>query len=83
MEKIDEKDTLSQYAKESTLQWLNSMQSDGCFDGFEEENKDFSKCDEEDLAWYFIEWFFTEMYAEDSDDEELLEERKRILSIED
>lgn len=75
-----EKHKLSDYAKERTIDWLNGMQSNGFFEGYPENDMDFTELADEDLAYYFIEWYFTEPDEEFEDDDELVAERKRILS---
>lgn len=76
----NKREALSVYAKERTINWLNGMQSQGAFEGFDEETMDFEKLSDEDLAYYFVEWYFTEAEEELEDEEELIEERKRILA---
>lgn len=38
------------------VQILEQMRANGEFDGFMEENMDFSAQDREDLEWYYVEW---------------------------
>lgn len=54
-----------------TIHWLETNQSQGAFDGFEEENIDFNNMNDEVIEWYFIEWFFTDDYIESLPKEEL------------
>lgn len=70
---------LSEYARLRTINWLNGMQSSGAFDGFDEENMDFESLSNEDIRYYFIEWYFTEPDEEVEDEPELILERQRIL----
>lgn len=53
---------LDPQVKETTIQWLENMQSNGFFDGIEEAFTDFNKCTEDEIVYYFTEW-----YAEDHD----------------
>lgn len=71
---------LSDYAKERTIDWLYGMQSNGFFEDQPESDMDFTELSNEDLVYYFIEWYFTEPDEEYEDDDELVAERKRILS---
>ncbi len=66
---------LSEYARLRTINWLNGMQSSGAFDGFDEENMDFESLSNEDIRYYFIEWYFTEPDEEVEDEPELILER--------
>lgn len=70
---------LSEYARLRAINWLNGMQSSGAFDGFDEENMDFESLSNEDIRYYFIEWYFTEPDEEVEDEPELILERQRIL----
>ncbi|QKU19818.1 hypothetical protein FOC52_13540 (plasmid) [Staphylococcus cohnii] len=40
--------------------WLEQSQAQGSFDGFDEENKHFRQCTDDEIEWYFVEWFFTD-----------------------
>ncbi|WP_336682845.1 hypothetical protein [Enterococcus casseliflavus] len=77
---ITEKFVISEYAKQRTLNWLNGMQSQGEFDGFDEEKMNFENLSDEDIAFYFVEWYFTEPDEEYEEEQELIAERNRILS---
>lgn len=79
---------MNKNVKERTIEWLESTQAQGSFDGFDEENVNFRNMDDEEIEWYFIEWFFTDGLIEDLDSDELeecyseeLAERNRILGI--
>lgn len=77
---VTEKCVISEYAKQRTLDWLNGMQSQGEFNGFDEEKMNFENLSEEDIAFYFVEWYFTEPDEEYEEEQELIAERNRILS---
>lgn len=77
----NEKFVIDEYAKQRTLDWLNGMQSQGEFDGFDEETINFESLSDEDIAYYFVEWYFTEPDEEYDEEQELIAERTRILSI--
>ena len=68
--------------KESTIEWLELTQGHGEFDGFDEEDMDFRKIDDEDLKWYFENWYFTEEKQEQLIDEIGQEEFKEVYSDE-
>lgn len=72
---------LNKYAKDRTISWLESMQKDGAFEGQPENKMDFKKLSNDDLIYYFLEWYFTDddQTALENDETELLQERKRIL----
>lgn len=72
---------LNKYAKDRTISWLESMQKDEAFQGQPENEMDFKKLSDDDLIYYFIEWYFTDddQTALENDEMELLQERKRIL----
>lgn len=72
---------LSEYAKERTISWLEGMQQGGAFDGFQEQNMEFRNLDDDDLKYYFVEWFFTEPDEDVEDEKELIAERKRIFAM--
>ena len=72
---------LSEYAKERTISWLEGMQQNGAFDGFQEQNMEFRNLDDDDLKYYFVEWFFTEPDEDVEDEKELIAERKRIFAM--
>lgn len=72
--------------KERTINWLETSQTDGDFDGFYEEKANFKNMDDDEIEWYFVEWFFTSDFVDDLDGdfigyEEELAERTRILGI--
>ena len=77
---ITEKFVISEYAKQRTLDWLNGMQSQGEFNGFDEETMNFESLSDEDITFYFVEWYFTEPDEEYEEEQELIAERNRILS---
>ena len=74
---------LDKHAKEMTINWLNGMQSMGAFEGFPENELDFETLPDDELAYYFIEWYFTSDYiselSPDEIDTDLLQERNRLL----
>ena len=59
--------------KQRTIEWLEQTQAHGSFDGFDEADKDFRKCSDDEIAWYFTEWFFTDGLIADLTVEELKE----------
>lgn len=60
---------MNKNVKASTIEWLELTQGHGEFDGFDEENMDFRKLDDEDIKWYFENWYFTEEKQEQIVDE--------------
>lgn len=72
---------LNKYVKDRTISWLESMQENGAFQGQPENKMDFQKLSNDDLIYYFLEWYFTDddQTALENDEIELLQERKRIL----
>lgn len=72
---------LDKYVKDRTTSWLESMQQEGAFLGQPENEMDFRKLSDDDLIYYFLEWYFTDddQTALENDETELLQERKRIL----
>ena len=68
--------------KASTIEWLELTQGHGEFDGFDEENMDFRKLDDEDIKWYFENWYFTEEKQEQIVDEIGQEEFEEVYSNE-
>lgn len=72
---------LNKYVKDRTVSWLESMQENGAFQGQPENKMDFQKLSNDDLIYYFLEWYFTDddQTALENDETELLQERKRIL----
>lgn len=72
---------LNKYVKDRTISWLESMQENGAFQGQPENKMDFQKLSNDDLIYYFLEWYFTDddQTALENDETELLQERKRIL----
>lgn len=77
---------MDQDVKQRTIEWLQQTQAHGSFDGFDEADKDFSQCSDEDIAWYFMEWFFTDGLIDDLSEAELKEnfsdeikERQKII----
>lgn len=75
----EDKIGLSEYAKFRTIEWLNDMQSSGFFDGFDEGEMDFKILSDEEIIYYFIEWYFTEPDEDVEDEQELILERNKIL----
>ena len=79
---------MNKNVKERTIDWLETTQGLGSFDGFDEENANFRNMSDEEIEWYFMEWFFTDGFIEDLEPNEIhecyseeLEERNRILGI--
>lgn len=72
---------LNKYVKDRTIQWLDSMKSEGAFQGFPENEMNFQELTDDDIIYYFLEWYFTDddKTALENDEIELLQERKRIL----
>ena len=70
--------TIDEYAKERTIQWLNGMQSLGAFCGFPENDMEFEDLPDNEIEYYFLEWYFTED-DEYLDETELIETRKKLL----
>ena len=68
--------------KASTIEWLELTQGHGEFDGFDEEDMDFRKLDDEDIKWYFENWYFTEEKQEQIVDEIGQEEFEEVYSNE-
>lgn len=60
---------MNKNVKERAIEWLELTQGHGEFDGFDEEDMDFSKLDDEDIKWYFENWYFTEDKQEQLIDE--------------
>ncbi|MDN0189126.1 hypothetical protein [Staphylococcus sp. GDY8P72P] len=59
--------------KQRTIEWLEQTQGQGSFDGFDEQNKDFRQCTDDEIEWYFVEWFFTDGLRDDLTEAELKE----------
>ena len=59
--------------KQRTIEWLEQSQAQGSFDGFDEENKHFRQCSDDEIEWYFVEWFFTDGLRDDLTEAELKE----------
>lgn len=38
------------------IDWLETNRNNGFFDGFAEENMDFTKLDDNELNWYYENW---------------------------
>ena len=70
--------TIDEYAKERTINWLNGMQSNGKFEGFPEDEMKFEDLPDNEIEYYFLEWYFTED-DEYLDETELIETRKKLL----
>lgn len=74
--------------KENTLDWLESMQAQGFFDGFEEENANFKNMNDDELEWYFLNWYFTDDFINNLEPNEIhefyseeLELRNKLLGV--
>jgi hypothetical protein len=50
--------------RDRTILWLEENRKNGAFDGFMEENMDFDCLSDEDILWYFDNWYMTEDYFE-------------------
>lgn len=79
---------MNKNVKERTIDWLETTQAHGEFDGFTEENVNFRNMSDEEIEWYFTEWFFTDDFINDLEPNEIhecyseeLAESKRILGI--
>jgi len=77
---------MDQDVKQRTIEWLEQTQAHGSFDGFDEADKDFRRCSDDEIAWYFMEWFFTDGLIDDLTEAELkenysdeLKERQRLI----
>lgn len=64
-----------QAVRDLTVDWLYEMQGQGFFDGFNEETIDFKILDDEEIEWYFINWFRADG-IEDTDDEDIIKQFK-------
>ena len=73
---------MNKNVKTSTIEWLELTQGHGEFDGFDEENMNFRKLDDEDIKWYFENWYFTEEKQEQIVDEIGQEEFEEVYSNE-
>lgn len=73
---------MNKNVKASTIEWLELTQGHGEFDGFDEENMNFRKLDDEDIKWYFENWYFTEEKQEQIVDEIGQEEFEEVYSDE-
>lgn len=71
---------MNKNVKASTIEWLELTQGHGEFDGFDEEDMDFRKLDDEDIKWYFENWYFTEEKQEQIIDEIGQEEFEEAFS---
>lgn len=79
---------MNKNVKERTIDWLETTQAHGEFDGFDEESVNFRNMSDEAIEWYFMEWFFTDDFINDLEPNEIhecyseeLAESKRILGI--
>jgi len=57
--------------KDRTIKWLEQSQERGSFDGHKEADMNFKRCSEQEIEWYFCEWFFTDALIDDLSQEEL------------
>lgn len=73
---------MNKNVKASTIEWLELTQGHGEFDGFDEESMNFRKLDDEDIKWYFENWYFTEEKQEQIVDEIGQEEFEEVYSDE-
>lgn len=73
---------MNKNVKANTIEWLELTQGHGEFDGFDEEDMDFRKLDDEDIKWYFENWYFTEEKQEQIVDEIGQEEFEEVYSNE-
>lgn len=75
--------------KELVIDWLESEQAQGTFDDFSEEFVEFRQCTDEEIEWYYVEWYLNdnrleelELFSEEDDEfsQQMLDERERILN---
>lgn len=53
--------------KNEIINWLETNQNNGFFDGFAEENIDFTKLDDTELDWYYENWIIPDQEDEIED----------------
>lgn len=74
--------------KELVIDWLESEQAQGTFDDFSEEFVEFRQCTDEEIEWYYVEWYLNDNKLEelkldsefDEFSQQMLNERERILN---
>lgn len=74
--------------KELVIDWLESEQAQGTFDDFSEEFIEFRQCIDEEIEWYYVEWYLNDNKLEelkldsefDEFSQQMLNERERILN---
>lgn len=62
--------------RELIISWLETNQGNGFFEGFEEENMNFEKMNDDELEWYYDNWVVTDTEEEEETEEELLNQKK-------
>lgn len=72
---------MNERIKENTIDWLESMQAQGFFDGFEEENANFKNMNNDDLEWYFLNWYFTDDFINNLEPNEIHEVYSEELKL--
>ena len=76
---------LKEEVRELTISWLESNQSNGFFEGHQEEEMIFKELSDSELAWYFMNWFIEDFESgiEDEDldeyDKMILDEKNRLM----
>ena len=73
--------TISKEAREATIRWLENGRCNGEFDGFAEENMNFKEISDEEIAYYFVEWFFMDKDSDSDVDGNLIAERNKMLEL--
>lgn len=76
--------SISNEARKRTIEWLNDMQSAGEFEGFEENKMNFEKLPDDEVQYYFLEWYCTQDKIDNDEfesDTEILNERARLLRL--
>lgn len=75
---------ISYEARKRTIEWLNDMQSAGEFEGFDEDKMNFEKLPDDEVQYYFLEWYCTQDKIDNDEfesDTEILNERARLLRL--
>lgn len=76
--------SISYEARKRTIEWLNDMQSVGEFEGFDEDKMNFEKLPDDEVQYYFLEWYCTQDKIDNDEfesDTEILNERARLLRL--
>lgn len=74
--------------KELVIDWLESEQAQGTFDDFSEEFVEFRQCTDDEIEWYYVEWYLNDnkldelelLSKDDEFSQQMLDERERILN---